>query len=131
MTLYTIVFKLVSSQPDIPWGILKTKGPLSQENLSDSLYIDGYDLAPFGPSRRKSERAKWETPSPTLLTHESSSRPYSKLRDLSLEEMREILPKVFLNDPENTWENDYMIPYLITFFEVEAEREAQGGRKND
>lgn len=129
MTLYTVVHKLYSNQPDIPWGILKHAKPLAECQPSDLLYIDGYDLTwgnhkadAFGRTlvpESAVSGATWEKPHAELLTHEYGSRPTPGLTDLTLEQMRTALPKAYL---KGTWEDCHKIPYLEAFFAVVAKR---------
>jgi hypothetical protein len=47
MWKYSVTLKSFSSQPDIPWGVIKHQLPLDDTYDTNLLYRDGYYMAPY------------------------------------------------------------------------------------
>lgn len=122
--LYSITFKSFSSQPDIPWGVMKHLGTIEECFDTNFMYFDGYDLA-FGDGdvaqKRQHGYKQGLRAKPDSLTEQYGAKLKSEvstiLRNKSLAEMQEAL--LLYGDD---WERRCVVPYIQGFLDAEAEK---------
>jgi len=112
--LYSVTFKKgPGGQPDVPWGILKHQGILSESHDTNLLYLDGYDLT---RSRNASKRLEWDHPyEKDGEVYKAEARP--DLTDKTLAGLR-----IALDNLTDEWEISFMAPYIRGLLGAEEER---------
>lgn len=122
--LYSVTFKRVSNQPDIPWGVIKHQGTLDECHDTNLRYLDGIDLVDFPPSvelrrlggKECAKSVEWRHPDENhaavlkLETHPD-------LKDKTLDQLR-----IALDAVTDLWRKDFCVPYVQGLLDAEEEK---------
>lgn len=103
---YTILRKHESSQPELPWGIIK-------HSIIGDLYLDG-TIVGYGPN--KVRRADWVLVTDQLKKYlDETNAPHPLLTNKLISELQEQLQKL-----PDSWELDYMAPLISQVLDLES-----------